>query len=262
MHRIFIALMIILFCSVLFIQQTFTEEIDSQPEHNDQTLLKKNYPLFVIIIFFIIIAFAFINYRQWCQVKRTNLKLESTIRELNAANYKLEQIARTDPLTLISNRRDLIEKINQEQMRFERNGKPFVIIIADIDNFKLVNDEYGHDAGDFILQSVAQLIRSSLRTQDVVGRWGGEEFLLILPETDLRGGRKLAEKLRKTIETTPFVYGKNLLHITITSGVSVYNVPQEIKKIIKRSDEAMYEGKNKGKNCVILAKNGVIQSNK
>ncbi|MCF7794336.1 MAG: GGDEF domain-containing protein [Candidatus Cloacimonetes bacterium] len=223
---------------------------------NKQLLLQnqENIQKYYLIILVLVIIFAVTSYRQWHLVQKTNKKLEFTNQELNSANYKLEQIARTDPLTRISNRRDMIEKIDQEKRRFSRNGKPFVIVMSDIDDFKIVNDKYGHDAGDFVLQSVAHLMRSSMRKQDIIGRWGGEEFLMLLPETDLEGGQLLAEKLRKTIAETPFIFGKHEIKITMTLGVNVYNVPEEIRSCIKSSDEAMYKGKNAGKNCVVSAK--------
>lgn len=214
---------------------------------------QKNIQKYYLIILVLFILFTVTSYRQWHLVRKTNKKLNSTIKELNHANYKLEQIARTDPLTKISNRRDMIDKIESEKKRFSRNGKPFVLIMADIDNFKNVNDKFGHDAGDFILQSVSHLMRSSMREQDVLGRWGGEEFLMLLPETDLEGGYLLAQKILKNVSHTPYIFGSHSISITLTFGVAVYDVFQDIEHCIRRADEAMYEGKNSGKNCVAVA---------
>ena len=209
---------------------------------------------YYIIIGVLIVGFAGISLNQWQLVAKTNSKLNKTVHELNSANYKLEQISRTDPLTKISNRRDMIEKIEHEKKRFARNGKPFVLIMIDIDNFKLVNDKYGHDAGDFILESIAHLMQASVRKQDIVGRWGGEEFLLLLPETDIVGGEALAEKIRKSVEETPYIFSNKKIPVTITLGVSVYDRLMELETTIKSADKAMYEGKNKGKNCVVVAR--------
>jgi diguanylate cyclase (GGDEF)-like protein len=102
--------------------------------------------------------------------------------------------SRTDPLTKLSNRRDMLEKIEFERIRFERSKRPFVFILCDIDKFKNFNDEYGHKTGDFVLVSIAKLMLETMRKQDQVCRWGGEEFLLLLPETEFEGGGILAEK--------------------------------------------------------------------
>ena len=175
-------------------------------------------------------------------------------KDLEIVNAKLEQIAKTDPLTDLSNRRDMIEKIVHEQKRFGRNGKSFVLVMADIDDFKKINDENGHDCGDFILESLAKQMRSTVRKQDLTGRWGGEEFLMLLPETEIEGGVSLADKLRKDIEATSYVFNEIKLELTMTFGVSVYDRPMNIDKCIKMADEALYKGKEQGKNCVIMTK--------
>ncbi|MDO9576592.1 MAG: diguanylate cyclase [Candidatus Cloacimonadales bacterium] len=225
---------------------------------NKDLLLSKQRTIqkYYIIIGLLIVVFAGISLNQWQLVAKTNKKLHKTVHELNSANYKLEQISRTDPLTKISNRRDMIEKIEHEKKRFARNGKPFVLIMVDIDNFKQVNDKFGHDAGDFVLESIAHLMQSSVRKQDIIGRWGGEEFLLLLPETDVEGGNSLAEKIRRSVSVTPYMISNKKIPITVTLGVSVYDRPMEFEQCIKVADQALYEGKSKGKNCVVMAQNG------
>ncbi len=177
-----------------------------------------------------------------------------TNKKLKAAYAKLEQIAKTDPLTHLSNRRDMIEKMVHEQKRFGRNGKSFVLVMADIDDFKNINDDNGHDCGDFILESLAKQMKSTVRQQDLTGRWGGEEFLMLLPETEIEGGVALANKIRKDIEATSYVFNEIKLELTMTFGVSVYDRPMNIDKCIKMADEALYNGKRKGKNCVVMTK--------
>ncbi len=228
---------------------------DLQISHKDLQLQnQRNFQKYYLIIIALFIVFGLTSYQQWQALRKTNIQLQKSIQELNSANYKLEQIARTDPLTKISNRRDLIEKIEQEKRRFSRNGKAFVVIMADIDDFKAINDKQGHDAGDFVLQSLSHLIRSSMRKQDIFGRWGGEEFVLLLPETYLEGGKLLAEKIRQLISETPFVFGEHKLFITVTFGVYEYDKPQSLETCIRKADEAMYEGKRQGKNCVVAIK--------
>jgi len=184
----------------------------------------------------------------------TNEKLEKANKKLEQAKAKLEKLARTDPLTHLSNRRDILEKMNYEKDRFERNAKPFTIVISDIDNFKLVNDNYGHYCGDHVLKTISKLLTSSLRKQDVCARWGGEEFLLFLPETNLKGGLIISEKIRKEITNTKMKYKDVTFNISMTFGVCVYNKLVDINKCISKADKALYEGKQSGKNKVLSAK--------
>ncbi|MBN2016757.1 MAG: diguanylate cyclase [Candidatus Cloacimonetes bacterium] len=173
-------------------------------------------------------------------------------KELEEANKRLSKLARTDPLTGLSNRRDIYEKIEYEIKRFERNNIPFSIVIGDIDDFKDVNDNLGHDAGDFVLFSIARHIRSMLRKQDVVGRWGGEEFILMLPNTNLEGAKIITERVRKSIKEKVIQYKENDVSITITFGISVFDEMEPINDCIKKSDTALYKGKKEGKNCVTV----------
>lgn len=171
-------------------------------------------------------------------------------KELEEANKRLSRLAHTDPLTGLSNRRDIYEKIDYEIRRFERNKQSFSIVIGDIDDFKEINDNLGHDAGDFVLFSLASHIRSMLRKQDVVGRWGGEEFILMLPHTNLEGAEVIAEKVRHSIEEKVITYKGNEISITITFGISAFDEMQLMDDCIKKADTALYKGKHKGKNCI------------
>ena len=182
------------------------------------------------------------------EIKRKN-------QELRKAYKKLELLARTDSLTRLSNRRAMWDRINHEIHRFERNKRPFAFIIGDIDNFKKVNDQYGHDAGDFILKEISRILLSSVRKQDTVCRWGGEEFLFLLPETNVDGASVIAEKIRKKIAEHPFVYKGLRISVTMTFGVSVYNKLMNIDNCIKQADLALYKGKKQGKNQVVISKN-------
>ncbi len=184
-----------------------------------------------------------------------NQQIEKQKEELSRAYKKLDLVSRKDTLTQLSNRRDFLEKFQHEIHRFERNSKPFSVVLGDIDDFKAVNDSYGHDCGDFVLVHIAKILKSSVRKPDVVGRWGGEEFILLLPEAPLAGGEKAAEGIRKKIEAERFFF-KNReisLSITITFGVSEFNGTTKIDGCIKKADEALYAGKKKGKNCVVAA---------
>jgi diguanylate cyclase (GGDEF)-like protein len=183
-----------------------------------------------------------------------NEKLEKANIKLKQAKAKLEKIARTDPLTRLSNRRDILEKMNYEKDRFERNPKPFTIVISDIDDFKSINDNYGHYCGDYVLKTISNLFTSLLRKQDICARWGGEEFLLFLPETNLKGGLTISEKIRKEIANTKMKYKNVTINISMTFGVCVYDKLVNINKCISKADKALYEGKHSGKNKVLSEK--------
>jgi diguanylate cyclase (GGDEF)-like protein len=164
---------------------------------------------------------------------------------------KLEEAAITDPLTGLFNRRRLNEIILNESYRFDRSKKAFTLIICDIDNFKLINDKCGHDCGDYILEELAKLMRASIRKQDVVGRYGGEEFLFLLPDTPLEAGKILGEKIRAAIETHDFKFSKKKHRVTVTLGLAEYNRKMDIDLLIKKADEALYTGKQNGRNQVV-----------
>jgi len=184
-------------------------------------------------------------------LQKANDIIKKKNRELTEAYMKLDLLARTDPLTRLSNRRDILDKIKYEALKFERSGEKFVLVISDIDNFKTFNDNYGHDCGDFVLVNLANLMRSVLRKQDCLGRWGGEEFIFLMPKTELEGGAFVAEKIRKKIENETFYYRDIKLNITMTFGVNVFDAIMDIDYCINKADEALYQGKSKGKNCVI-----------
>lgn len=180
--------------------------------------------------------------------------------ELKKANLRLKQmyvqldlISKTDPLTKIFNRRAISEKLNDERVRFERNGRPFTVILGDLDNFKKFNDQYGHDCGDYVLISTASLIQKKVRKQDSVGRWGGEEFIILLPETDQEGGFFVSEKIRSQIQSNILPYKGIKLGVTITFGVASFRPNESIDDLIKRADNALYKGKEKGRNLSVSA---------
>ena len=216
----------------------------------------KENEMFMVILVIVLIAVAvlgFFFYFQFRQKANSNETIEEQNIKLTEAYNKMEELAKTDILTGLSNRRDMYQKIKHETDRFERNEKPFIILMGDIDNFKKINDTYGHDAGDHVLTSVSSLMLSFMRKQDIVGRWGGEEFLLLLPETNMAGGKKIAEKLRLRIKNESIEYKGNILNVTITIGVSVYDRVRDVNESIKEADKAMYFGKIRNKNCVVTS---------
>ncbi len=173
--------------------------------------------------------------------------------ELQLSYQKINKLARTDTLTGLSNRRDTLERIELEALRCERKKCEMAIILADIDNFKEFNDQYGHDCGDFVLVAVADSIENMLRRDDHVGRWGGEEFIIILPETSAEKAAQVVEMIRQNLGANHFNYKGNEHHVTMTFGVSMCNHNKDIDKTIKDADAAMLQGKKSGKNKVIFA---------
>jgi two-component system, cell cycle response regulator len=185
-------------------------------------------------------------------IKDYAAELENVNKELKLLNAKLEFMAWHDQLTNLPNRRYMRSRIKDEEIRSVRSGKPFALVMGDVDDFKHVNDTYGHEAGDGVLRHISQIFTSSLRRQDSVSRWGGEEFLLLLPETDLNGAMIASEKIRLRVETEPYEYKGVPIRLTITLGVSGYEDARGIEGTIKLADEALYKGKKGTKNCVVV----------
>ncbi len=181
---------------------------------------------------------------------REELEKKNTI--LKAVCEELEIAASTDPLTKLMNRREMLRKLEQEKVRCERNQKPFSVILADIDFFKEINDRYGHNSGDHMLKSISVLLGSLLRKQDSVARWGGEEFLILLPETPASGARVIAEKLRCSVEMAQFKKDLMEVCITMTFGVAAIHENEDLDELIGRADNAMYQGKDLGRNCTVV----------
>lgn len=160
---------------------------------------------------------------------------------------ELEVLSVTDRLTGLFNRGRIEETLAREISRAERYHHPFSLLILDIDHFKLVNDRFGHCVGDEVLVLLAKILSSTLREVDVCGRWGGEEFIIILPETELRGALLIAEKLRQSIEKTAFPHGET---VTCSIGAAEYMRKETPEYLIHRTDAVLYKAKERGRNRV------------
>ena len=163
---------------------------------------------------------------------------------------EIKMLSIHDGLTGVFNHAYIIGALESEAERAKRYNAIFSIILLDIDNFKAVNDSCGHLAGDAVLRNLAQLIVKSLRAIDIVGRYGGEEFLVILPETDLEKASVVGEKLRKTIEAENFSYNDNAIQLTISLGITSYHDRKSIQDFIKAVDDNLYRAKADGKNRI------------
>lgn len=176
--------------------------------------------------------------------------LRSRNQELRNALEKIEQLVNLDPLTGVSNRRRLFDALSQETNRFSRGHIPFSVCLLDIDHFKKVNDNHGHLAGDEVLRRTACSISENMRSFDSFGRYGGEEFLFILPQTRLYGAAIKAEKIRRQVESLKFPDISKNLTITVSIGVAQYRRNEDIDATLLRADRAMYAAKEKGRNRV------------
>lgn len=177
-------------------------------------------------------------------------ELEELVRtrtkSLEEKSDQLEKLASIDPLTEIYNRRKFIEVCEIELNRFARHHHAFSIFMLDIDDFKNINDNYGHDIGDIVIKKVADTIRHATRGSDYFGRWGGEEFIIMSPDSDNEGRCILADKLVKIIAETEF---KKIGRITMSVGVTISNeADTNLDDIIKRADQGLYRAKELGKN--------------
>ncbi|HUX11691.1 MAG TPA: diguanylate cyclase [Spirochaetia bacterium] len=177
---------------------------------------------------------------------------DSYQREIKEMNVQLNEVARTDYLTGLSNRRDMFEKTSAELSRVRRHGDSFSLLLADIDSFKAFNDTYGHEAGDEVIRAVARSLKSNLRMEDLCSRWGGEEFLIGLPSVDADRAQQAAEKLRIGVESLVIEYRGERLRATVSVGVARYVPGIDIDALVRHADQAMLQAKRAGKNRVTV----------
>jgi len=161
---------------------------------------------------------------------------------------KLKVLATIDALTQIYNRYSINQKIEEELKRIKRYKKVFTLMMFDIDFFKKVNDTYGHDVGDYVLQEFSSIVSASIRDTDVFGRWGGEEFMLLAPYEEVEGAMNLAEKIRQAVENFEF---ESVKHITVSIGFTICHCYTEKEIVLKKVDDALYEAKEQGRNRVV-----------
>ncbi|MEI7990546.1 MAG: GGDEF domain-containing protein, partial [Chloroflexota bacterium] len=164
---------------------------------------------------------------------------------------RMEELATTDPLTGLYNRRHFFVMAENELERALRYEKPLIVMMLDFDHFKSVNDTYGHRVGDQTLQAVAKLCTHELRKMDIIGRYGGDEFAIILPETEKEEGFEVADRLRRSVAETPILCHRGSIHITISIGLA--NLTKEspsIELLLDLADQALYNAKQAGRNHI------------
>lgn len=180
-----------------------------------------------------------------CKLNESNLKLTKL-------NMYLDNISRMDPLTKLSNRRDLIQKFEYEIKKFGTRTKKFSLAIGDVDFFKSINDTYGHGCGDEVLKKIAHIFKNNLREEGVISRYGGEEFVIFLPDADIEYALFLIENIRTIIESETFRYNGKVFHITMSFGLVNFNYSISFIECIERADSALYEAKVRGRNRVVI----------
>ncbi|NVK25129.1 MAG: GGDEF domain-containing protein [Gammaproteobacteria bacterium] len=163
---------------------------------------------------------------------------------------KYQQLANVDPLTQLSNRRDALEILKHEQNRLTRNCESLSVMVCDVDHFKKVNDQFGHNAGDAVLIELSNIFSEVIRHQDKVARWGGEEFLFILPQTSVNNAAVIAEKIRSIVEQHTFSFEEQKIQVTVSIGIDQFRESQNIDEVISSADQHLYHAKNAGRNQV------------
>jgi len=207
----------------------------------DQSLFVKDFKEQFLAVYLAVSVMAF-----FYAFLRTSAELD-----MESMNRNLTDLANTDELTQLANRRHMREILQQEVERTRKNNGKFCLIILDLDNFKLINDEYGHDCGDATLRSTRGIFHSVLRGQDTCGRWGGEEFIILMPRTDITGAKLVAERLRNAFQKKQINFrGKNF-SITASLGVSEFKNNSDLDECLRKADQNLYLAKASGRNRVM-----------
>lgn len=173
--------------------------------------------------------------------------------QLAEAHQQLKELSMRDALTGVLNRGTIFELLNKYLQKAERKKRPVAIIMVDLDHFKAINDEHGHLGGDAVLRTVATAIEKSLRSYDHIGRYGGEEFLIILNETDIKAACEAAERVRKAVEALKVQHENRIIQLSLSQGIALSCGDEQAEHLIARADAALYLAKQEGRNCCRLA---------
>jgi diguanylate cyclase (GGDEF)-like protein len=182
------------------------------------------------------------------ELQRTKRILTIKETELKAVIAQAEEVSHTDPLTFLPNRRQIIGDLQREVIFSDRYGTPLTLSMVDVDHFKSINDSYGHMVGDDVLRSLAGELRDHIRYPDTIGRYGGEEFLIVLPHSTLKAAEEQAERLCRHARSLRFRAGEQEIAVTISIGVAQYRVQREDwQALLSRADAALYQAKKNGR---------------
>ncbi len=198
-------------------------------------------------------------YEEYSALKR---RIETLVREnsglrtqLGEMDRSLDLATRIDPMTGLANRRDIMEKMERELSRSERHQRTFSVMLVDLDDFKQLNEKYGYNDGDDVLVEVSRVLMGCVRNEDVCARWGGEEFLFLLTETNLDGALTLARKVLESISMTEFKANRPGIRITASIGLCEYQAGLSIYECVTKADQALRQAKLGGKNRFAVAAN-------
>ena len=196
-----------------------------------------------------------LNMNGQLRLGRTVMRLEMKSDEEIAREEELFKAATTDPLTRIPNRRWFTERATDEIEFSRRHQRPLCVVMLDVDHFKKINDTYGHPIGDLVLSALAGVLHEQKRTEDLLCRYGGEEFILLLRETQLPQAEVFCNRLRTAVESFAFRWGEVKVLVTVSMGVAAYRTDDALESLIRRADEALYGAKQNGRNRVYCEKN-------
>jgi diguanylate cyclase (GGDEF)-like protein len=200
-----------------------------------------------VIVVLVLLGSTFVGLR----IQHVRQRLKRQKHALGAALARINHLAAHDDLTGLVNRRRMTELLAMERERCERSGRPLVLALLDLDLFKRVNDQHGHAVGDAVLCAFAQSAVKNLRSTDVLARWGGEEFLLLLPETDAAGAALLLERLRAEVATLQVPCPAGHVAVTVSAGLAESLPGQSVEQVVECADEALYQAKAQGRNRVV-----------
>lgn len=196
-------------------------------------------------------------YDEYCALKQRVLLLDkeknSLKTQLTEMDRSFDLATRIDPMTGLANRRDIMEKMERELSRSERHQRTFSVMLVDLDNFKQLNEKYGYNDGDDVLVEVARVLKGCARNEDVCARWGGEEFLFLLTETDIEGALTLARKILDSVSMTEFKANRPGIRITASIGLCEYHAGRSISESVARAYQALRQAKEGGKNRIVVS---------
>ncbi len=189
------------------------------------------------------------NYKRLkAKLKENRQALQKKQIELKAVIAQADEVSHTDALTLLANRRQIISDLQRQVMFSNRYQRPFSISMLDFDHFKKVNDTYGHAAGDHVLRTIALQLRDHVRSPDIIGRYGGEEFLVLLPNSTMKAACEQAQRLCELVRSLQIGSDGHVIHMTISIGIAQYRIHQENwEQLLNRADQALYQAKKNGR---------------
>ncbi|GBL04588.1 ligand-binding sensor domain-containing diguanylate cyclase [Glaciecola sp. KUL10] len=208
----------------------------------------------VFLFLFLFIIFSLYKWRTYQFRKRSRI-LEQQVAEqtvaLKKANDSLTLLSMQDSLLDVFNRRGFLEWLEREDAKYKRSGKPYSILLLDVDHFKKVNDRFGHASGDKALLHITDVLKKNVRGQDSIARWGGEEFIILLPYTNINDASLVAEKIRAAVENAPLMLNNVTIHCTITCGIASIKDFDAFEECVSHADMMLYKGKEEGRNRVV-----------